>query len=744
MRRFLILALFANIMYCVHVSASIVVEASSMTVGGKYASKITSPFSGVAFYGNGDYASKNVNFPDGNGVYTMKVTCASSNSSKASISLYVGDTKIESFSFTGTSSSIQQSQKKIYFTNQPTEVKLLLETDNGSNDTYINKVEFIFDKAIVERPDPVLPTNGAYYTGTYRNMLLEAGFTQTEINDRLQYLWNSYFEGDADTYKVYYELGSDEAYILDVNNDDVRSEGMSYGMMICLQLNKQSEFNKLWKFVKNHMQIKSGANKGYIAWQVSKTGTIIGSSCAPDGDEYIAMALMFAAGRWGSGEGIYNYWKEANDILNNSLSKGNLIRSSHVNMFNDKERQVVFVPYASSAKHTDPSYHLPAFYKLWGEWANYHRPFWKSLVEKSREMFPKFANSTTGLMPDYANFDGTPTGSGHQEFRFDAWRCTMNMGTDYSWFGESATEVDLVNKIFDFFKKEGITSYGSEYSLSGNKLTSDHSPGLVGCNAAGTLASTRGCSWDILDDLMGASLTSGRYRYYDGMLFFLGFLHASGNYRIYKPTEVLPKALDEQYTYIDNNTSLLIDNYENIPEGYNYYMYMTEGSSATATVTANPKDASTHSLHIRPGNYDEFYYLDYTLPTGRTLSGDYSQLEFDVYYNPDGDNNKQDLKICIDNTNSIFYKESTGEKASQGVWKHISIPLSGEYGNNFKLFIGVRTRNADFYIDNLKLKCTYTPEPEPEPKKSAADVNEDGVIDVADITAISNIILGKE
>ena len=36
---------------------------------------------------------------------------------------------------------------------------------------------------------------------------------------------------------------------------------------------------------------------------------------ASDGEEYFAMALFFAAHRWGNGKGIYNYRAEADKIL---------------------------------------------------------------------------------------------------------------------------------------------------------------------------------------------------------------------------------------------------------------------------------------------------------------------------------------------------------------------------------------------------------------------------------------------
>ena len=702
--RCLMIVIMAS-MYHSSFSATVVVNTSDMTTGGKYGGKISSPFSGIALYANGDYGATNVEFPEGNGEYEIRICGASSNTSKAGVSLYIEGTKVEEFSFSGTAESIQKSNKKLVFSTEKPEIKLLLETDNGSNDTYIKYVEFEFIKPIVERPAPTLPSVGAYTSGEYRNLFAEAGHTEYEVNARLNELWNKYFCGDSDNERIYYEYGDDEAYILDVNNDDVRSEGMSYGMMICVQLDKQQEFNRLWKWVKSHMQLTSGAAKGYIGWKINKDASNLSSQCAPDGDEYIIMALMFAAGRWGNGEGIFNYWKEANEMLNNSLSKDNLINSSTVNMFNEDERQVVFVPYASSAQHTDPSYHMPAFYRLWAEWADYNRPFWKSLAQKSREMYPLFANSTTGLMPDYANFSGTPTGSGHQEFRHDAWRCAMHMGTDYSWFAEEENETVLIDRLLSFFESEGITSYGSEYNLNGTKLTSDHSPGLVACNTVGALASTKKCVWDIVDDMLSASLTMGRYRYYDGMLYFLGFLQASGNFRIYKPAEVLETALDEQYAYSDDGQYLIIDDYEDTPETYCYFMRMTESSTATAFIDTNPTNSLEHALHIKPGNYDEFYYLKYTLPATTQLSTDYSQVEFDIYYVPEGDNKNQTLKVCINDVNSTIYTESTGDTSTHGVWKHVTVPLSGSYGNSFKLYIGVRTRNADFYIDNLSLRC---------------------------------------
>ncbi|MBQ2054806.1 MAG: hypothetical protein II489_00735, partial [Bacteroidaceae bacterium] len=72
--------------------------------------------------------------------------------------------------------------------------------------------------------------SGAYYTGKYTSPFKTVlGKTDAEIQAKLDQLWNHYFKGDNNC-KVYFDRG-DEAFVKDINNNDVRSEGMSYGMM---------------------------------------------------------------------------------------------------------------------------------------------------------------------------------------------------------------------------------------------------------------------------------------------------------------------------------------------------------------------------------------------------------------------------------------------------------------------------------------------------------------------------------
>ena len=714
-----VLSVIAALAFCVGMQAQIL-EAETMTLGGPYAGTCSSPFQGVALYGNGDNATGVVSLTNGSGVYNIKVTGASNNDTAAGVALYVGGKKMADMSFSGTAPSVQEVQTKLYLDASSVKVELKLENDNGSNDTYIDKIEFEFVKALAVRPTPVLPQQSVWQSGQYRNILQEAGYSQEEINSKLQAIKQQFFEGDAENGRLYYELGTDEAYILDTGNNDVRTESLSYGMMICVQLDMQTEFDKLWRFTKNHSMHKSGANKGYLAWQLNTDGSIKDGNAAPDGDEYIATALMFAAGRWGNNTGI-DYWKEANCILENMLSKSHYVNSSHVNMFNKDEKQIVFVPYAQSAVHTDPSYHMPAFYELWSKWANNNRQFWKACADKSREMYPKFANSTTGLMPDYAEFSGEARSGEHSDFRYDAWRCAMHMATDYMWFNGSETEKQQTKKLLDFFYGEGIKDYKALYHLNGTAIYGgDHSPGLVGCNAVGAMIYEDVKAWDFVDDFFEMTFPTGHFRYYDGCLYFLSYLHASGNFKMYKPAEVLTTALDEQYK-TDSNGYLVIDDFENVPEGKEYYMHCRDNSSSAANLVADPKNGSNHVVSIEPKSYDEYYYHAFRLPKGQTLGGNYKSIEFDILFDGTSYDN-QTLKVFLNDYGQPIHEESTGAKAEQGTWKHISVGVpAGNTDNEFVLGLGVRAGSGICYVDNLKLRPNGAPEPGPDPTPGGDD-----------------------
>lgn len=509
-------------------------ECSTMTHGGQYAGPSDKlGFSAMAFYVNGDYCSTSYTFAGTNKKYRMVVKGASDNSSTASVSVYIGGKKVGAVSFTGTSLSEQSFDFKMKDVTGKQEIKFLLETDNGSNDTYVNSYELYYIGDIPATPAaPVPASKGAAYTGKYRNLFREYGYSEDEINKKVESTWQKLFYGTDDE-RLYYPVGDDMAYIYTADTDDVRSEGMSYGMMICVQMNKQEEFNRLWKWAKTYMQHKSGEHKGYFAWQMNTNGTIKDNTPASDGEEYFATSLLFASARWGDGEGIYDYHKEAQEILTTMLHQAD--DRQGVNMFNSDHKMPVFCPIGNAATYTDPSYHLPAFYEVWALEADQDNEFWSEAAKASREYFRKATNASTGLAPDYSEYSGAAKNEGnHGDFRFDAWRTAANIACDYAWWAKDDWAVTHADTLQSFFYDKGVENYGNQWALDGSKeYSTDHSPGLVAMNATAGLAASTQKAWAFVEDFWNISPTTGKYRYYDGCLYMMGLLHCSGNFRVY-------------------------------------------------------------------------------------------------------------------------------------------------------------------------------------------------------------------
>ncbi len=115
---------------------------------------------------------------------------------------------------------------------------------------------------------------GAYATGRYRDLFVEAGHSRAEVAARIEAAFQQLFHGDSATQAVYYAAGANRngplAYLTDINNRDVRSEGMSYGMMIAVQLDKKAEFDALWNWSKTYMYHDDPAHPsyGFFSWSL--------------------------------------------------------------------------------------------------------------------------------------------------------------------------------------------------------------------------------------------------------------------------------------------------------------------------------------------------------------------------------------------------------------------------------------------------------------------------------------------
>lgn len=394
-------------------------------------------------------------------------------------------------------------------------------------------------------------TAGAAETGVYHNLFVESGRSPDEVRAKVDAAFRQLFHGDPQTQAVYFADGENAngpaAYICDVGHNDVRSEGMSYGMMIAVQLDKQAEFDALWNWARSHMLHDDPAHPayGFFSWSVGRDGTPNDEMPAADGEEYFATALYFADARWGSREGIYDYKAQADRLLRDMRHRQEITGPTNFgdrktmtagNLFHPEHAMVRFTPDLANRDHTDPSYHLPAFYEYWARRGPAEdRKFWTRAATASRDFFEKSAHPKTGLTPEYAEFDGRPwLAPWHADsvhFVADSWRTAMNWAVDWAWWAADPRACKRSDRIHAFFASQGMERYGNRYTLDGKPMGGEHSTGLTAMNATATLAANDARGQEFVEALWEAPIPTGQWRYYDGMLYMLGLLHCAGEFR---------------------------------------------------------------------------------------------------------------------------------------------------------------------------------------------------------------------
>ena len=358
------------------------------------------------------------------------------------------------------------------------------------------------------------------------NYFNKMGYSIEEIDARLEQLRQDFFYGED----TFFHMNDDNtAYLYDTGNNDVRTEGMSYGMMICVLLDMKKEFDALWSWAKEHMYMTHGENAGFFAWSCSLEGVPNAYGPAPDGEEFFAMSLILASKKWGDGEGIFDYGAQAKMLLHDMIT-GNT-------MFNLDNHQILFVP---GSDFTDPSYHLPHFYKEYAKFANEEDKEFYLVAEKaSREYLVKACHKDTGMNAEYAEFDGSPmsrelpwTNDRHDWFYSDAYRTAANIALDYAINGIDVGQASACTKLQDFLYNDISNNAMHTYELNGEIADWDilHPVGLMATCAQASLASDSVHAREYASLLWNTPLRRGGRRYYDNCLYMFAFLALSGRY----------------------------------------------------------------------------------------------------------------------------------------------------------------------------------------------------------------------
>lgn len=467
--------------------------------------------------------------------------------------------------------TIDQTQLHIDLIPQSNGLYTIRLTNNGDKTIDVDWIS-------LSKRRPLSPyQKGGMETGVYRNLFVEAGYSEEEVERKLQEVFNDVFFGPN---KCYFEVGNDMGYICDIKNNDVRTEGMSYGMMISVQFNRKDIFDRLWRWSKKYMQISEGPMKGYFRWSCQTNGRANAQGPASDGELYFITSLLFASNLWGN-TGEINYQQEAQyilDCIQPRRIKAEIYRTPDgsrletpikeertISLIDSATQLITFVP---GIPFTDPSYHLPAFYEVWAKYAEDGRAsYWKECAQKSREYLHKSVHPQTGLNPDYNNFDGSllyqpdPLQPEQKEplignaFRYDSWRVPMNIALDYSWScKDMAWQQNYAHTIQNFLFEKGIYSFKDQFNMDGStpkqllragnypeKLR--HSMGFIATSAAVSICCKHTISFEFIDQFWNSPHQPDKDgyfdAYYDGLLRLFAFMHLSGHYRVIERTPQL-------------------------------------------------------------------------------------------------------------------------------------------------------------------------------------------------------------
>jgi len=305
------------------------------------------------------------------------------------------------------------------------------------------------------------------------------------------------------------------------------SEGTAYGMEIAVYMDDQATFDKIWQYE----QIHRGTN-GLMDWEISPTGTVLGSGAASDGDEDMAFALVMADKKWG-GKGSLS-----DTYLNHAKKLIDLIWQHEV----DHTRGDVLMPgdQFADGQIINISYFAPAYYRIFGQVTG-KTSEWNRTVKASYDAIEAALNATNknttnGLVPAWSTPAGVPTvpaGTSHPiHHQLDSCRTPFRIAQDYCWFGEPRA-LSYLKKINAFHAGIGAMNLVDGYNLDGTPFAGAtlHLAAFVGGAGVGAMATPEHAKLrdEAYAGLAGWQSLIGGSTYYNESWSMLSLLMMSGH-----------------------------------------------------------------------------------------------------------------------------------------------------------------------------------------------------------------------
>ena len=236
------------------------------------------------------------------------------------------------------------------------------------------------------------------------------------------------------------------------NNNDTVSEGIGYGMLLSVFAKDKQTFDGLFAYAKKYFDERELMN-----WDISATGSVIGTGSATDADEDMAYALTKANTIW-SGN---SYSDDANHLIM-SIKKTEVTSENFINPGDNWGNTQVM----------DPSYIAPSYYRIFAQTTGDTQ--WNTIAQVNSAWMAKAANSSTGLLPDWINADLSPASNNfdqHQhDFWYDAIRTPIRLLMTYIADKDPNAQM-ILQKQAAFYNGIGVSKLLSGYTLSGSPLT---------------------------------------------------------------------------------------------------------------------------------------------------------------------------------------------------------------------------------------------------------------------------------
>jgi endo-1,4-beta-D-glucanase Y len=211
------------------------------------------------------------------------------------------------------------------------------------------------------------------------------------------------------------------------SNNDTRSEGVGYGMVIAAYFGDQQTFDGLWDYYQRFQQ------NGLMRWKTNGCAGSNDNGSAADADIDAAFGLIVANRQW-PGQG---YAADADTILD--AIRGELFLGGC---------QGILLAGSDFADCgcTNPSYSAPGYYRAFASADTGQAAFWNNARTATYTYLLAAQNDQSGLVPAWASSNGgtglsggcTPQVSGGgspNQFQADAARTPWRVATDLIWTG---------------------------------------------------------------------------------------------------------------------------------------------------------------------------------------------------------------------------------------------------------------------------------------------------------------------